>query len=378
MKDNVSAFTSFVIELHKRNNNFCRSALKLIDKYLDEGKTAVSLRSCCDSMDPSKNRFGWKTEERGVHGRLLADQICSDPVLYKALYEALCSSQEHNRFVILSISGTKFPEDYLWSASDYPEAYRLSLMEEGIREQLLLPLQYKDRIIGVLSIFRGIDDPFFTRDSLHLLQEAARVISSFYYFDNRRSNNINYYFRRFLDNMDVGAALIDRQLLIKKANDAFLEYFGYVWKEGILTGKIPTPAGNNMEAFSDPQKLIFHFGSRIIVNPSKLRCECLLYSFSIYAKPLDYANAFGEIETVYLIYVSKYKKINSEDTMALLNDLTPRETELLTLLAGGNDNGQIAEKLHITTHTVKSHLQSIYRKLGVTNKTELITILYGK
>ena len=98
----------------------------------------------------------------------------------------------------------------------------------------------------------------------------------------------------------------------------------------------------------------------------------------LYTKPLAYANAFGEIETIYLIYVSQYKKISTDETMDLLAELTPRETELLMLLTEGNDNTQISEKLHITTHTVKSHLQNIYRKLDVTNKTELITKLYGK
>lgn len=48
------------------------------------------------------------------------------------------------------------------------------------------------------------------------------------------------------------------------------------------------------------------------------------------------------------------------------------------LLTEGNDNTQISEKLLFTTHTVKSHLQNIYRKLDVTNKTELITKFYGK
>ena len=44
--------------------------------------------------------------------------------------------------------------------------------------------------------------------------------------------------------------------------------------------------------------------------------------------------------------------------------LTRRETELLTLLAEGLSDKEIATKLHIATQTVKTHLQNIYKKLN--------------
>jgi RNA polymerase sigma factor (sigma-70 family) len=48
-----------------------------------------------------------------------------------------------------------------------------------------------------------------------------------------------------------------------------------------------------------------------------------------------------------------------------LNALTPREREVLELLTEGLTNKEIAERLVITTNTVKRHLKSIYRKLDV-------------
>jgi amino acid adenylation domain-containing protein len=50
--------------------------------------------------------------------------------------------------------------------------------------------------------------------------------------------------------------------------------------------------------------------------------------------------------------------------------LTQREAEVLDLLAHGLSNGQLAEQLGVTVHAVKFHLASIYRKLGVSNRTE--------
>jgi len=51
--------------------------------------------------------------------------------------------------------------------------------------------------------------------------------------------------------------------------------------------------------------------------------------------------------------------------------LTPREVEVVKMVATGMRNKQIAEKLNITEGTVKIHLHSIYQKLGVSGRVEL-------
>src|SRR5207244_9853215 len=50
--------------------------------------------------------------------------------------------------------------------------------------------------------------------------------------------------------------------------------------------------------------------------------------------------------------------------------LTPRELEILRSVAAGASNGEIAKELWVTEPTVKFHLCNIYRKLGVSNRTE--------
>ena len=50
--------------------------------------------------------------------------------------------------------------------------------------------------------------------------------------------------------------------------------------------------------------------------------------------------------------------------------LTPRELEILGLLAEGRSNAQLAKVLWVTEQTIKFHLSNIYRKLGVSNRTE--------
>ena len=50
--------------------------------------------------------------------------------------------------------------------------------------------------------------------------------------------------------------------------------------------------------------------------------------------------------------------------------LTRRELEILKLVAEGHSNSQLARMLWVTEQTVKFHLSNIYRKLGVSNRTE--------
>jgi NarL family two-component system response regulator YdfI len=52
--------------------------------------------------------------------------------------------------------------------------------------------------------------------------------------------------------------------------------------------------------------------------------------------------------------------------------LTSRELDVLTLVADGRSNRDIASVLAISDHTVKFHLASIFGKLGVSTRTEAV------
>lgn len=55
-----------------------------------------------------------------------------------------------------------------------------------------------------------------------------------------------------------------------------------------------------------------------------------------------------------------------------LEELTPREMEVLELLAGGYTNDEIAGQLVISPHTVARHRENLMRKLGLHSKSELV------
>jgi two-component system, NarL family, response regulator YdfI len=62
------------------------------------------------------------------------------------------------------------------------------------------------------------------------------------------------------------------------------------------------------------------------------------------------------------------------DSNASIEPLTPREIEVLRLLALGLGNKEIAARLEISEHTVKFHVASILSKLGAASRTEAVTL----
>jgi DNA-binding NarL/FixJ family response regulator len=57
--------------------------------------------------------------------------------------------------------------------------------------------------------------------------------------------------------------------------------------------------------------------------------------------------------------------------------LSARESEIMSLIADGHTNGEIASSLFLAEKTVKNHVRSIYSKLGVGNRSAAIAHWLG-
>jgi two-component system, NarL family, nitrate/nitrite response regulator NarL len=70
--------------------------------------------------------------------------------------------------------------------------------------------------------------------------------------------------------------------------------------------------------------------------------------------------------------VSGLLSVRQSPLMSSTEALTPREQEVIQLLAEGLPNKTIADRLHISEHTVKFHVNAILSKLGAQSRTEAV------
>jgi len=73
-----------------------------------------------------------------------------------------------------------------------------------------------------------------------------------------------------------------------------------------------------------------------------------------------------------ILFYRKYQSNAFRPTCGLTN----REMEIISLLSNGFSNQQIAEKLFVSEHTVKSHLYNIFRKINVHNRIQALNWIH--
>ena len=83
-------------------------------------------------------------------------------------------------------------------------------------------------------------------------------------------------------------------------------------------------------------------------------------------------------ETIRAVYAG-HKRLSSEAAAEIAehatdSGLTPREIDVLRLVAAGNANKEIGARLSLTEVTIKSHVKNILAKLGASDRTHAVTI----
>jgi DNA-binding CsgD family transcriptional regulator len=245
------------------------------------------------------------------------------------------------------------------------EYYNDFLQRQNIFHEIAVFLLEGAKLIGVIGLFRSAKEKGFSQPEIKRLKKISTHVSrvlanNLLLEDTRYQKDI---FEAYSNHSPIGLIIFDKNLNIHFFNDVARD---------ICTEFLPG------ERTSSPEKFIKNFlgensdwkpGFRkTILSPSLTR-------FTMHVLPAVHHNfSFKELYMACLFpeYFYSFKKLSQDKKLISENSLTNRERDILELMLKGMSNQKIADTLYISVHTVKTHMQNIFKKMDVTNRTSLI------
>lgn len=213
------------------------------------------------------------------------------------------------------------------------------------------------------ELLRGSDDPPFETEDANLMRDAARILAR-----RLRQASVSATDQGGVEAGQTGVLLVDEDLQPQGFTHAAREWFGLLRAhEQPESTPLPTHVyavvGRLLaaEAGDDPSR------------PARVRMRTSGSRWAI----VEAARMEGPTNA---IAVSVHGA-TAEHILALVaraHGLSARERELVALVLEGLSTRELAERMFISRHTVQDHLKSVFDKLGVRSRRELVIGMFGQ
>lgn len=129
------------------------------------------------------------------------------------------------------------------------------------------------------------------------------------------------------------------------------------------------PGGDDGTGPTDVTRVLFDAAHAVRRGETERAATCVRTVSGCWLRVEGEAVAYGVADVVVLLTPAPVGPLL--ETLATYHELTAREAQVLGLVAHGLASKQVARELRISVQTVNRHLQSLYRKCGVTGREEL-------
>ena len=245
------------------------------------------------------------------------------------------------------------------------EYYNDFLKQQGFYHELAIALLDGDRTIGAIGLFKPFANKFSTYE-ISILKMVSKYISRALRLNliNQRVQQQKEIHEQCNTNSPYGTIIFNQDLVVNYINPAAREFVRDILpKEGDPLTKF---IKNTVLSIGE---LWLYGGNKSVLSPS-------LKEYEIWIHPLSHTVNIDESNRLFVLSITPetLPVRESEKNKLLLSrksSLTSRELEILSYVRKGFTNEQIAKHLFITTATVKTHLQRVFKKMEVTNRTAL-------
>ncbi|WP_027625719.1 helix-turn-helix domain-containing protein [Clostridium lundense] len=336
---------NFTFQLQEMNYNFINSVLNSLSQIFEFYHLTFLL-------------FDENLHIKGLEGLNMNDSLF---LIYKDYYHKTDIFYPQKYINYHSNSSILITDLMSYKEYEKTEYYNDFLSNQNLYFEIALPLKNNNKLLGGIGIFKGKDDKIFTKQEIAMLNTINKLIS--YKLDNiltiDKITMEKQIFKNCMEQPSSAIIILDSDYKVFHYNDTLKEICCKITKEMLFPNAL--------------QKLRTTIASNIINcmhnNNHYIDIYLNLYNLKIISTSLP--SIINTFETFYIVYIDKIP--NSYEMFSQKYSLTKRELEITTLILEGYTNKEISNKLFISPHTVKTHIENIFKKVNVNNRISLIS-----
>lgn len=364
------AAMSFSLDISKDSENFPKKVLALFDKYFGFRRSIFFPYPYSEFPGSQARRMNTLSNyiTYGIrYGPMYdyKDHIYKDDIFR---YSSLPAHLKGRRVIYT---------DDVMSFEEYERTpYGMHMAGEDMYYQAILFFYMGDRVIGSVGLFRSKEEGKFGEEERDLLDYLARLVEANYQTFLRHSGEARFHdsFNLFYQDIKLGAVILNQDMTVMQTNRAAKEISQIFWEQYRHNqGHFLRSNYQGDPQFREVQTMINEVSERLSTQGgSSQTITSLAGDITFYHTSFLSSSAAGLIQTWHLMLITCQTKEMPKNLDHPYNTLTQQERRIVYYLASGMKNEQIAEELHISIYTVRTHIANIYKKFEVNNKVDLL------
>ena len=364
------AAMNFSLDIARDNENFPKKVLALFDKHFGFHRSIFFPYNYSAFPVPTARRTSTLSNyiTYGIrYGPMYdyKDHIYKDDIFR---YSALPPHLKGNRVI--------FTNDVMPFEEYERTPYGSHMIAEDMYYQAVLFFFLGDRVIGSMGLFRSKEEGPFLEEERSLLDYLSELVEANYQNYLRHTGEARFHdsFNLFYQDIKLGAVILNQDMTVMQSNSAAKEISQIFWEQYRHNqGHFLQSNYQGDPQFREVQTMINEISERLTTQGGSSRTmTSLAGDITFYHTSFLSSSAAGLIQTWHLMLITCQTKEMHKNLNHPYNALTQQERRIVYYLASGMKNEKIAEELHISIYTVRTHIANIYKKFEVNNKVDLL------
>ncbi|MBW8381282.1 MAG: helix-turn-helix transcriptional regulator [Youngiibacter sp.] len=242
--------------------------------------------------------------------------------------------------------------------------YNNILSTMGVYDEIALQLHDNHKLLGVVGIMKPKSCGSFSLEELQKADILRDIISRRLKecLDSTKVEQENSLIVDSMEKAPIGIVVYDNKLTAIHFNQIAVQFIKELWGEDFSLDSI--------------NGLMTRLSEKMCFNASNSQSSLMTSIQNFYFKVVPFVTpnpncGFNIFYSLYIIKNDNSYYIDHKVLQTVYN-LTSRECDIVFMISQGYSNKRIAEELFISPHTVKTHIQNVFKKMDSNSRTEVL------